>query len=268
MTPRAKVLVIDDEEDVRLVVRRSLEREGMEVDEAGTGVEGLRALFATRPDVVVLDLEMPVLDGWETLLRLRELSDDVGVLVLSGHDATDQRVRGLREGADDFLGKPYEPRELVARVEALVRRVQTPPEPEQPRIVDTGWLQIDLGSRQARAGGRRVDVSALEMRLLEALARQAGPAVHNVRLTADLQRSRERLVTAREEERRRLRRDLHDGLGPALASQGLKLAAAKQLLQHDPAAAAPLLDDVMAQTQATGGGCGPPGVRPAPTRPG
>ncbi len=119
---------------------------------------------------------MPGLDGWQVLERIREMSDEVPVLILSGHDQTADRVRGLRAGADDFVGKPFQPRELAARVEALLRRSGRRTGPPRPSTLDTGWLRFDPVAHVVSCGGRPVDLTPLEFRLLEALCRQPGAA--------------------------------------------------------------------------------------------
>lgn len=127
----ARVLVVDDEADIRELVRALLERAGALVREAADGRDALRLLDDARPDVIVLDVTMPGFDGWQTLERIRDLSD-VPVLMLTGHDQELEKVRGLRAGADDYVTKPFGRQELLARVEALLRRRTNSkaPEPE------------------------------------------------------------------------------------------------------------------------------------------
>jgi DNA-binding response OmpR family regulator len=173
------VLVIDDEDEVRLVVRRVLERADLGVIDAPGGRQGLRLLYQQRPDVVILDVAMPGLDGWQTLERVREVSD-VPVMMLSAHDDELDRVRGLRLGADDYIGKPFGPRELAARVHALLRRV--PGGGRTRETVDTGYLRLVPAAREVSCGGRRVDLTPLEFRLITALAAEAGVAVPAERL--------------------------------------------------------------------------------------
>src|SRR5438270_8324971 len=116
-----RVLVVDDEADVRELLRELLERAGYEVREAPDGRSGLRAFHETSPELVVLDVSMPDLDGWQTLERIRDLSD-VPVLMLSARSGELEKVRGLGAGADDYVTKPFGRQELLARVDALVRR--------------------------------------------------------------------------------------------------------------------------------------------------
>ena len=119
----ARVLVVDDDETIRAVVRRLIEFAGASVTEAETGEDGLRALYVERPDIVVLDIDLPGLDGWQVLERIRQLTD-VPVVMLSGHADELEKVRALQAGADDYVTKPFGPQELLARVQAHVRRVR------------------------------------------------------------------------------------------------------------------------------------------------
>lgn len=162
-----RVLVVDDERDLRRLVRRLLEREGAEVEEVGDGRTSLHALYDMRPDLVILDVLMPGLDGWQTLARIRD-SSDVPVLMLSARGEELDRVRGLREGADDYLEKPFGSLELLARAEAVLRR-DGRGRPEIPECYGDGVLQIDFASREVTFGGHPVDLTPLEYRLLGVL---------------------------------------------------------------------------------------------------
>src|SRR3954468_8886067 len=117
----ARVLVVDDDETIRAVLRRVVETAGATVTEAATGEDGLRALYDGRPDVVVLDIDLPGIDGWQVLERIRQLTD-VAVVMLSAHDDELEKVRALRAGADDYVTKPFGAPELLARLQAQVRR--------------------------------------------------------------------------------------------------------------------------------------------------
>src|SRR5262245_2583694 len=117
----SRILVVDDDDDIRGLVRALLERAGHEVIDAPDGRAGLRELYAGSPDLVILDVAMPGLDGWATLERIREVSD-IPVLMLTARDAELERVRGLRGGADGHVVKPFGRQELVARAEVLLRR--------------------------------------------------------------------------------------------------------------------------------------------------
>ncbi len=118
---RTRILVVDDDPITRELLRGMLERSGHEVREAADGRAGLRDLYAASPDLVILDVEMPELDGWATLERIRDLSD-VPVLMLTARETELERVRGLQGGADDYVVKPFGHQELAARVQALLRR--------------------------------------------------------------------------------------------------------------------------------------------------
>jgi DNA-binding response OmpR family regulator len=158
-----RVLVVDDEADIRALVRELLEERGYAVKEAHSGAEALRTLFAERPDAVILDLGMAEMDGWTALERIRDLSD-VPVLILSSRSGDLEKVRGLRAGADDYLVKPFFGEELLARVEALLRRSGgRDPGPER---YDDGVLSIDHLERRVSVGGDPVALTPLEFRLL------------------------------------------------------------------------------------------------------
>ena len=118
---KGRVLVIEDDQDISLGIRTVLSRQGLDVASSADGRQGLRAFHADRPDLVVLDIGLPSMDGWAVLERIRDLSD-VPVLILTAHGQEGDKVRGLHGGADDYLTKPFGNRELAARVEALLRR--------------------------------------------------------------------------------------------------------------------------------------------------
>jgi DNA-binding response OmpR family regulator len=168
----ARVLVVDDQAAVRRVVRRLLERSGYEVDEADDGRAALVRVRDAEPDAVVLDVTMPVIDGWTTLEWIRRLSN-VPVLMLTGRSAEVERARGLRAGADDYLIKPFGSQELLARLDVLVRRGGVPVGAEY----DDGWLALDLAGGDVRVAGVPVELSPVEALLLVALVRTAGRLV-------------------------------------------------------------------------------------------
>jgi DNA-binding response OmpR family regulator len=159
----AEVLVVEDEEDVRRLVRVLLERAGHDVIEAANGVEALASIQRSQPDLVVLDITMPELDGWQTLERIRDVSD-VPVLMLTARAGELDKVRGLRGGADDYVTKPFGRQELLARVEALLRRTSGPPEVRS--AYEDAAVRIDYVSREVTAAGSAVQLTPLEFKLL------------------------------------------------------------------------------------------------------
>src|SRR5260221_12091042 len=164
MSEAARVLVIDDDDDIRGLVVTLLQRAGVTVHDAPNGREGLREFHAWRPDLVVLDVSMPELDGWNVLDRIRDMSA-VPVLMLTARGDELERVRGLRAGADDYVVKPFGKQELVARVQALLRRAaQGAPTDEQDSYADP-YLSIDWGQRRVLVGERAVQLTPLEFRL-------------------------------------------------------------------------------------------------------
>jgi len=165
----ARVLVIDDDEDIRALVAELLARAGMTVEEAADGRAGLRALHRSPPDLVVLDVSMPDLDGWQTLERIRDLSE-VPVLMLTARGAELERVRGLQAGADDYVVKPFGRQELLARVQALLRRAGSRGANGQETYADER-LSIDFAQRAVTFEGREVALTPLEFKLLSAFVR-------------------------------------------------------------------------------------------------
>ncbi|TML61358.1 MAG: response regulator transcription factor [Actinobacteria bacterium] len=165
----ARVLVIDDDADIRALVAELLGRAGLSVEQAEDGRSGLRALHKTPPDLVVLDVSMPDLDGWQTLERIRDLSE-VPVLMLTARGDELERVRGLQAGADDYVVKPFGRQELVARVQALLRRAGRDAAQQQEHYVDDR-LTIDFAQRAVTFNGEAIALTPLEFKLLGALVR-------------------------------------------------------------------------------------------------
>jgi DNA-binding response OmpR family regulator len=165
----ARVLVIDDEPDIRKLLGTLLRRAGHEVAEADNGRTGLRALHAFPPDLVLLDVSMPEMDGWQTLERIRDLSD-VPVLMLTARGDELERVRGLQAGADDYVVKPFGRQELLARVQALLRR-SGGRSSEQAESYTDGRLDIDFAQRAVTYRERQVSLTQLEFKLLSAFVR-------------------------------------------------------------------------------------------------
>src|ERR687883_1222900 len=141
----SRVLVIDDDDDIRGLVVDLLQRAGLEVEQAPNGRAGLRAFHQSPADLVLLDVSMPELDGWETLDRIRDLSD-VPVMMLTARGAELERVRGLQSGADDYMVKPFGRQELVARVQALLRRARSSGDERAESYADDK-LTIDFAQR-------------------------------------------------------------------------------------------------------------------------
>jgi DNA-binding response OmpR family regulator len=162
------ILVVDDDADIRTLVAELLQRAGHGVIQAPDGESGLRLFYAQQPDLVLLDVSMPGLDGWEVLTRIRELSD-VPVLMLTARAGELEKVRGLRGGADDYVTKPFGRQELLARVDAALRRGRSDQQPEQTYADD--FLTVDFAQRQVRAGGVDLTLTPLEFRLLGAFVR-------------------------------------------------------------------------------------------------
>lgn len=178
-----RVLLIEDEDDIALCMSVVLERAGFTVTRAADGAEGLRAFHGTRPDLVILDVGLPAMDGWTVLERIRDLSD-APVLMLTARGQESDKVRGLTGGADDYLLKPVGNNELAARVQALLRRARsgvtgmggldTPGNTARHEVFDDGYVSVNFASHEVRVGGERVDLTPTEYRLLGALVRHRG----------------------------------------------------------------------------------------------
>src|SRR3954451_2345803 len=171
----AQVLVIEDDETIRAVLRRIVEMAGATVTEATTGEDGLRALYAGRPDVVVLDIGLPGLDGWQVLERIRQLTD-LPVVMVSAHDDELEKVRALRAGADDYVTKPFGAPELLARLQVQVRRARAAsPGREAPlQPYRDAALMVDFVHAEATADERPLALTPREFRLLAAFVGHAG----------------------------------------------------------------------------------------------
>ncbi|MBA4370430.1 MAG: DNA-binding response regulator [Coriobacteriaceae bacterium] len=167
-----KVLLVEDERTIREAVEAYLERDGFWVKSVGDGYAALEAFAKGGFDLVVLDLMLPKVPGEEVCRRIRDHSD-VPIIMLTAKGSEEERVRGLEIGADDYLVKPFSPRELVARVRALLRRAKADEAPQRDRA-DFGPLEIDLAGHRVRLGGVELDLTASEYKLLVTLSRYPG----------------------------------------------------------------------------------------------
>lgn len=196
MDASPKLLVVDDESCIRMVLMQSLKIAGFEVTVAANGLEALEMLPTLRPALVIVDVNMPGLNGFDTVERMRQMKHVQPVLMLTSYDGIDERVRGFSVGADDYLTKPFHQRELVARVRALLRRAVRPVVPvEAPstlapaavagsRVLRFGELTVDLSAKQADRAGVPLALTRTEFSLLECLASQRGRAVSREHLLA------------------------------------------------------------------------------------
>ncbi len=170
---RGSILVVDDEPTIAEVVARYLARAGYETRTAADGPSAVAAAASRRPDLVVLDIMLPGLDGLDVMRRLQEDADErVPVILLTAKGEESDRLVGLRRGADDYVVKPFSPRELVARVDAVLRRAEDRPDGREPLLYDA--LEIDPASRRVVVDGEEVELTAREFDLLLFLARHPG----------------------------------------------------------------------------------------------
>ena len=175
-TTGKKILVVDDEPSFARLVNQVLTYSGFEVFTANDGQEALRLMYANKPDLVLLDVVMPKMDGWQTCSRIREVSD-VPIVMLTGKQKSEEDVvRGLDYGADEYLIKPIGNKELVARVKAVLRRAELPPITEaKPKITYSDpYLTVDIEERKITVNGERIRLTPMEFRLFAALVENAG----------------------------------------------------------------------------------------------
>jgi two-component system alkaline phosphatase synthesis response regulator PhoP len=178
-----RILVIEDNEDLAFGLRNNLEFEGYEVLVAGDGKMGLELATQELPDLIILDLTLLELDGLEVLERLRSAGNKVPVLVLTARQEETDKVRGLKLGADDYVTKPFGLMELLARVEALLRRTTGS---ELQNLIQIGEVEIDVDARIVTKSGERVDLSPRELDLLLALIEHQGKVVSRQQLLTDV----------------------------------------------------------------------------------
>jgi DNA-binding response OmpR family regulator len=178
-----RVLVVDDELRMIGFIRMNLELEGYQVIEAHNGVEALEAIRTKLPDVVLLDIMMPELDGFETLRMLREFSN-IPVIMLTAKGEENDKVYGLELGADDYVTKPFGPRELSSRIKAVLRRVSSPSSPDQATLRIDDRLQVDFNRREVIVDGEHVKLRPTEYRLLYHLIENVGWTVPHDQLLA------------------------------------------------------------------------------------
>lgn len=178
-----KVLVIDDDDSTVQLISLLLERRGYEVIKASRAEEGLRKAYRTHPDLVLLDIMMPDMDGWEVCRRLRELSD-VPIIFLSARTETKDVVRGLEMGADDYILKPYDNDELIARVRAHLRRSPQPVVSEE-LVFNGGEFRVNFLNREVRVRNKTIHLTPKEFNLLGVLVRNSGRVITRAELVKE-----------------------------------------------------------------------------------
>jgi len=176
-----RVLVVEDDQPLVRIMTKSLESNGFEVTSAFDGEDGLRAARDDRPDAIVLDLQLPRLNGVDLCRRLRSEGNAVPILMLTARSTVPDRIGGLDAGADDYLVKPFSLGELAARLRALGRRGKT-----TPQVIEAGPLQLDTGAREARVNSSPVELTGTEFALLEYLMQNAGQVLSRDQLREEV----------------------------------------------------------------------------------
>jgi len=173
MSEKAKLLIIDDDEQLVEAMRLYLTKAGYEVSTASGGRDGLQTMYLDRPDLIVLDIMMPEMDGWEVCGRVRDVSN-VPIIMLTARGQEADRVKGLKIGADDYVIKPFSLKELEARIQAVLRRAAWPPLTESPVTYGDDYLTVNLAERRVVVRGEPLELTPTEYRLLAYLVQNAG----------------------------------------------------------------------------------------------
>ena len=176
MQRKTHILVVDDDPRLLRLVRVNLERAGFTVSTASSGNAALDELAAQPPDAMVLDITMPGIDGFSLTQKVRDISN-VPIIMLTAMSEQSQKVKGLEIGADDYMTKPFDPDELVARLRALLRRTQSATPEEEQHLIEAGGLKIDFLRRKVERDGEPIKLTPTEYKLLQALAQQAGKVI-------------------------------------------------------------------------------------------
>ena len=210
---RVRILVVEDEARLASVVQRGLIEQGFVVEIAPDGETALRRVVHTTPDLVVLDVVLPGIDGFEVCRQLRQRSGDLPILMLSARGVVSDRVQGLESGADDYLTKPFALAELIARVRALLRRRR----PSELLVLSVGDVTLDPVKRTVRRGDRRVELTQKEFALLEYLMQHAGEVLTRAMIAEHVwDFTWERLTNVIDVYVNHLRRKLEEGGEPRL----------------------------------------------------
>ena len=187
MVARGEVLIVDDEPGISRLISMYLEREGFQTSSVRTGAEALEAMQSAPPALVVLDIMLPDIDGWEVCREIRRTSD-VPIIMLTAREGDEDKIVGLEIGADDYVTKPFVPRELVARVKAILRRARPPAPAQSPEeaVMDFGELTISPAKREVCLNGEPIQLRAKEYDLLVELARRPGVVFSREKLLQDV----------------------------------------------------------------------------------
>lgn len=181
LAPSARrIMIVDDDPDIRAMLSELLRLAGYNADEQPSGRRALERLFEVSPDLVLLDVGMPELDGWQTLERIRDVCR-VPVIMLTARSGELERVRGLKTGADDYVSKPFGRQELLARIEAVLRRYEETPSRPDP-VYEDARVRIDLSTRSVELDGTQLLLTPLEFRMLLALVRHQDEVLSHERL--------------------------------------------------------------------------------------
>jgi len=175
------ILLVEDDQDLADIIGYTLKRGGYDVITTYDGVAALRLVKTKQPSLVMLDVNLPKLDGWQVLQQLRTTSA-IPVIMLTACDADDDIVKGLRLGADDYVTKPFSPTQLVARVEAVLRRSALEMSKARARVLEVGDISLDLGLHRVSVRGRSLNLTKIEFRLLQELALHEGEVVSHQEL--------------------------------------------------------------------------------------
>ncbi len=182
---KGEILIVDDEPGIIRLISMYLEREGFQAASARTGAEALEMVTRGSPALVVLDIMLPDIDGWEVCREIRRMSD-VPIIMLTAREGDEDKIVGLEIGADDYVTKPFVPRELVARVKAILRRARPAPAETSSTLLDFGVLTIDTAKREVRLEGENIILRAKEYDLLVELARRPGVVFTREKLLQDV----------------------------------------------------------------------------------
>ncbi|MBM3127725.1 MAG: response regulator transcription factor [Chloroflexi bacterium] len=178
---KGRILVVDDDKTLVRLLREALSKADYDVITASNGIDALQELYAKQPDLILLDVMMPRMDGWETAQRVRQMSA-VPIVMLTAKDEESDKLKGFAAGVDDYVTKPFSFAEIVARVGAVLHRARQAPPDHKPKRYASGTLVIDTDSRRVTKNGKVIDLTPTEYRLLAALAENTGRVLSHEQL--------------------------------------------------------------------------------------